>query len=244
MPSPPDFSSATCQQLMFRASLICSNPACGTITLGPTDAKGHLAAKLGEAAHICAARPGPRYDVNMTDVERAHPDNGIWLCASCHTLIDKNGGEDFPVETLIEWKQKHENILCSLLLSHRSVLPILRRFTEEGQLAQDVIDTLENHGALFMDQHFEVERSVILSIDRLRSELQGLARKVRYDGDLKGLIRDLISECRMFMNHTDRFRGQYWHELEGMRNRVGVIVLRLREDYGCKVRGHLNRIIP
>jgi hypothetical protein len=46
------------------------------------------------------------------------------------------------------------------------------------------------------------------------------------------------------MNHTDHFRGQYWHELEGMRNRVGVIVLRLREDYGCKVRGHLNRIIP
>ncbi|MDX6498317.1 MAG: hypothetical protein QOG23_1577 [Blastocatellia bacterium] len=28
-----------------------------------------------------------------------------------------------------------------------------------------------------------------------------------------------------------------------MRNRVGVIVLRLREDYGCKVRGQLNRII-
>ena len=46
------------------------------------------------------------------------------------------------------------------------------------------------------------------------------------------------------MNHTDRFRGQYWPELEAMRNRVGVIVLRLREDYGCKIRGPLNRIIP
>lgn len=95
-----------------------------------------------------------------------------------------------------------------------------------------------------MDRHFEVEQSVIFSIDRLRSELQQLVRQVRYDGGLKQLIKDLITECRAFMNHTDRFRGQYWHELEGMRNRVGVIVLRLREDYGCKVRGHLNRLIP
>jgi hypothetical protein len=203
-----------------------------------------LAAKLGEAAHIRAARPGPRYDENMTDEQRAHPDNGIWLCASCHTLIDKNNGDGFPVEMLLDWKRKHEEILQSLLLSHRSVLPILRRFTEEGQIAQDVIDTLENHGALFMDQHLEVEQSVILSIDRLRSELQNLMRRVRYDTQLKDLIRDLIAECRMFMNHTDRFRGRYWNELEGMRNRVGVIALRFRQDYGCKIRGQLNRIIP
>jgi len=244
MPSPPDFSTATCQTLMFRASLICSNPSCGTITLGPSDAHGQLATKLGEAAHIRAARPGPRYDPKMSDADRADPANGIWLCASCHTLIDKNNGKDFSVETLLEWKRKHEDTLHSLLLSHRSVLPVLRQFTEEGQVAQDVVDTLENHGALFMDRNFEVERSVILSIDRLRSELQRLARQVRYDGQLKQLIKDLVAECRMFMNHTDQFRGNYWHELEGMRNRVGVIVLRLREDYGCKVRGHLNRIIP
>lgn len=186
MPVPPDFSADTRELLMFRASLICSNPACATITLGPADAQGRLAVKLGEAAHIRAARPGPRFDENMSDEERAHPDNGIWLCASCHTLIDKNNGEDFPVETLLEWKQKHENVLRSLLHSHRSVLPLLRKFTEEGQLAQDVVDALENHGALFMDRHFEVEQHVIISIDRLRSELQQLARRVRYDGDLKG----------------------------------------------------------
>ena len=244
MPAPPDFSASTCQLLMFRASLICSNPACGTITLGPIDAQGRLAAKLGEAAHIRAARLGPRYDESMTDDERAHPDNGIWLCASCHTLIDKNNGEGFPVEMLLEWKQIHESTLRSLLRSHRSVLPLLRKFTEEGQLAQDVIDTLENHGALFMDRHFEVEQHVILSIDRLRTELRQLARRIRYDAELKSLIKDLADECRSFMNHTSRFRGQYWPEIEGMRNRVGVIVLRLREDYGGKVRGHLNRIIP
>jgi len=226
---------------MFRASLICTR--CGALTLGPADAKGDLATKLGEAAHIRSARPGPRYDKNMTDAQRGHSDNGIWLCASCHTLIDKNEDE-FPADMLLEWKRKHEEVLRSLLFSHRSILPVLRRFTEEGQIAQDVIDTLESHGALFMDQHLEVEQSVILSIDRLRSDLQLLLRRVRYDSQLKQLIRDLIAECRGFMNHTDRFRQRYWTELEGMRHRAGIIILRLQQDYGCKIRGPLNRILP
>ena len=53
---------------------------------------------------------------------------------------------------------KHEAVLRSLLHSQRSVLPLLPKFTEEGQVAQDVIDTLESYGALFMDQHFEVDK--------------------------------------------------------------------------------------
>src|SRR5262245_53944737 len=115
----PDFSADTRELLAFRASLICNNPSCATLTVGPSDARGPLALKLGEAAHIRAARPGQaRYDANMTDEQRAHPDNGIWLCASCHTMIDKNGGADFPVETLIEWKRRHEEIIRSLLYSH------------------------------------------------------------------------------------------------------------------------------
>jgi hypothetical protein len=241
----PDFSVDTKEQLMFRASLICTNPSCATITLGPSDAVGKLSLKLGEAAHIQAARPGQaRYDPNMSDAQRADPTNGIWLCASCHSLIDKNQGADFPVAMLLEWKRKHEDVLRSLLHSHRSVLPLIRKFTEEGQIAQDVVDTLENHGALFMDRQYEVDQHVLVSIDHLRTELRDLAKRVRYDGELKGLIKDLVAECRSFMNHTSRFGGHVWPELESMRTRVGVIVLRLREDYGCKVRGRLNRIIP
>ncbi len=244
MPAP-DFVAATCERLAFRASLICSNPSCSTLTVGPADAQGPLALKLGEAAHIRAARPGQaRYEKNMTDEERAHSDNGIWLCANCHTMIDKNQGGEFTVELLLEWKSKHEQIISALLRSHRSPLPLLRKVTEEGQFAQDVVDLLEQHGALFMDTHSEVLPHVILSLDRLRSELRVLARRIRYDSSLKELIKDLVDHCRAFMNHTSRFNGRDWHELEALRGRVGIIVLRLREDYGCKIRGPLNRIIP
>jgi hypothetical protein len=159
-------------------------------------------------------------------------------------MIDKNAGADFPAADLIEWKRKHEEIIRSLLYSHRSPLPLLRKFTEEGQIAQDVADALEQHGALFVDLNVEVPQHVALSLDRLRSELLILGRKVRYDSKLKDLIKDIADECRSFMNYTSPSNGNGWHQLEAMRVRIGVLALRLRDDYGCNIRGHLNRIIP
>jgi hypothetical protein len=180
----------------------------------------------------------------MTDAERSAAENVIWLCASCHTLIDKNGGADFPVALLQEWKRKHEEFVRSLLLTHRSPLPVLRKLTEEGQIAQDVVDELEQHGALFVDHNMEVQSDVIVSLDRLRSELIQLSRGIRYDSQLKNIIKDIANECRSFMNNTGRFTHSASSELEALRSRVGILALRLREDYGCKIRGSLNRIIP
>jgi hypothetical protein len=241
----PDFSKDTIETLAFRSGLICNNPSCQTITTGPSDGNGPLKLKIGEAAHISAKKPGQaRYDSLMTDTARAHVDNGIWLCASCHTLIDKNNGADFTGNMLLSWKKSHEDLIRSLLHSHRSPVPILRKFTEEGQIAQDVVDLLESHGALFVDLNFEVAQHVSLSIERLRQELSELRQKIRYDSKLKGLIKDLIAECREYMNRTSRFTGAQFQELEALRNRVGHNVLSLREDYGCEIRGPLNKILP
>ena len=241
----PDFSRETINLLAFRACLICNNPDCATVTVGPSDAKGDLAIKLGEAAHICAARSGhARYDDKMRDEQRAAPDNGIWLCASCHTMVDKNRGADFRKGTLLDWKRKHEQIIRSLLYSHRSPWPLLRKFTEEGQIAQQVVDTLENRGALFMDRNVENERDVILSVKALRSELMGMCRKILYDSRLKDLIKDMAKECRTFMNYSSVTMNFKWHELETMRSHLGVILLTLKEEYGCNIRGPLNQILP
>jgi hypothetical protein len=241
----PDFSPETITLLAFRACLICNNPRCATVTAGPSDAKGDLAIKLGEAAHICAKRAGQaRYDDKMSDEQRAAPENGIWLCANCHTMVDKNCGLDFPKEVLLAWKRKHEEVIRSLLYTHRSPWPMIRKFTEEGQVAQEVVDVLEDHGALYMDQNIENPPHVLLSVERLRSEFQNLSRKVNYDNQLKDLIKDLATECRVFMNFSSS-RGRYdWHELQTMRSRVGVLILRLKEDYGCNIRGSLHQILP
>ena len=57
----PDFAETTKQTLSARACNICSNPTCNALTVGPVDAVGDLAVKLGEAAHIAGgeAELGP-----------------------------------------------------------------------------------------------------------------------------------------------------------------------------------------
>lgn len=71
-------------------------------------------AVIGEAAHIYGEssgtekkRPSARYRVDMTDEERNHYNNLIYLCPTCHTKIDKQE-EDFPAEKLFKIKEEHE----------------------------------------------------------------------------------------------------------------------------------------
>lgn len=65
---------------------------------------------IGVAAHIAAAAPGPgarRYDHSMTPEQRGSIDNGIWLCASCSILIDRDEAR-FSAQSLHELKLSHE----------------------------------------------------------------------------------------------------------------------------------------
>ncbi len=63
---------------------------------------------VGEAAHIAGERPdAARFDATMTDEERDHYNNLIYLCGDHHTQIDKQA-EHFPVAMLIKLKTEHE----------------------------------------------------------------------------------------------------------------------------------------
>ncbi len=240
-----DFSIQACLTLAFRAAVTCSNPECLAVTAGPSDAYPDLKLKVGEAAHICAARDKQaRYEKDMTDKERSSPENGIWLCAHCHALVDKNRGADFPTPLIRDWKRQHEDRIRSLVMSHRSLLPALRRKTEEGQIAQDVVDTLEIHGALFTDHQMEVPLHVNISIKELRMQLKRLAKEIRWDSQLKLIIKDLADNCRAYMNETSRFPEGNQSELETLRRRVGIKTRKLRDEYGCNIRGQLNQVIP
>jgi hypothetical protein len=100
-----DFSKTTILKLAQRAGLRCSK--CKTLTAGP-HTEDNKAVNLGEAAHIRAARPGEaRYDEAMTPAQRRDITNGIWLCGTCHTLIDGDE-KKYPVDLLYAWKQQHE----------------------------------------------------------------------------------------------------------------------------------------
>ncbi|MEQ1588385.1 MAG: hypothetical protein ABL895_21045 [Cyclobacteriaceae bacterium] len=98
-----DFTKTTKEILAKRVSYICSNPKCRKTTIG-ANSQPDKATSIGVAAHITAASStGPRYDDTLTPEQRTHIDNGIWLCNSCSTLIDRDP-EYFTVDLLRKWK--------------------------------------------------------------------------------------------------------------------------------------------
>jgi len=128
-----DFDSKTIEALAKRASYICSNPGCRSLTICPSDVDTKKYIYVGKAAHITsAAAKGPRHDATLTNSERRSIENGIFLCATCADMIDKNGGVDFPVDEIKQWKSQHEswargnlNRSISSLISEDEERPII-----------------------------------------------------------------------------------------------------------------------
>jgi len=103
-----DFTPKTKAVLAARANFRCSYPDCTTITCGPSSESSLAVTNIGVAAHICAAAPGGRrYEKNMSSDERSGIENGIWLCQTHATLIDRDE-KTFTPEMLRDMKEKHE----------------------------------------------------------------------------------------------------------------------------------------
>jgi hypothetical protein len=102
-----DFSEKIIKQLERRVNGFCSNPEHRAATSGPST-KDDKANSIGVAAHITAAAPGgPRYAPTLSQQERKHINNAIWLCSNCATMIDKDP-ERYTVEILRQWKKAAE----------------------------------------------------------------------------------------------------------------------------------------
>lgn len=126
-----DFTKSTIDILAKRVGYLCSNPDCMKHTIGPNDVVDK-ATSIGIAAHITAASAGgPRYDLSMTEAERKHINNGIWLCSNCATLIDKDEMA-FPLDKLKEWKDFSESKMKDAILgkAEKNVDAILKPFIE------------------------------------------------------------------------------------------------------------------
>ncbi|WP_131224909.1 hypothetical protein [Achromobacter marplatensis] len=101
-----DFPIAVKRLLAERVGHRCSRPDCDVPTAGA--ATGGGVSSIGTAAHITAAAPGgPRYDSKLTPAQRAHADNGIWLCANHGREVDSDHHR-FSIQQLREWKREAE----------------------------------------------------------------------------------------------------------------------------------------
>lgn len=134
-----DFRKPTKDALARRAAYICSNPGCMLMTITPSTETPDGVLFVGRAAHITSARPrGARFDPTLSPEERAHINNGIFLCAVCADMIDDNNGADFSVTQLLEWKQISENWvrqnLNKKIVSQPEAVRMLRKMTGSGSV--------------------------------------------------------------------------------------------------------------
>lgn len=102
-----NFSASVKTELAKRVNYHCS--ICDAQTVGPkTGADSSFT--IGKAAHIkAAAVGGPRYDPTQTPVERSSIHNGLWVCASCGDIIDRDEVA-YPVELLHQLKTTAERL--------------------------------------------------------------------------------------------------------------------------------------
>lgn len=115
MPGRDDFTQKIKDTLAKRVGYRCSNPMCRKLTIGPKKGDEGVMTN-GIAAHItAAAKGGPRYCPTLSAEERRSIDNGIWLCADCSILIDRDINE-YTVAMLKQWKVDAEKYASDELL--------------------------------------------------------------------------------------------------------------------------------
>ena len=104
--------ATTKKNLAFLSGNVCANPDCHIRLFSP-----EALSNIGEAAHIAGEKLGAaRYDPTMTDIERNHINNLVYLCANCHTTVDADkAGKQYSAILLHEWKLNHE-VKVALLL--------------------------------------------------------------------------------------------------------------------------------
>lgn len=238
------FKSKIAEMIAYRAAYICSNPCCNTLTIGPSHEDTNLKNKKGEAAHIYGEKNGAARYTSNPSVNIEGVENGIWLCANCHTLVDKNQGVDYKSELLFEWKKNHEETISLLLRTHKSPLPLIYRQTSNRKIAQNIVDYISTKGAYFQDFSIENPVLVIASVDQVRRMIQRELREIDSDKRLNEIINSIQRANREFMNELSNDNTLIDAYLTVLRNRVGIQLKRLCEEIGCTVTGDITRIIP
>ncbi|MEI9534909.1 MULTISPECIES: HNH endonuclease [Morganellaceae] len=199
MAFPPKIS----QQLALNSAYICNNPDCYCLTIGPSLVEEIKKIKTGEGAHIAGEKEGSARHIdgnkNSNEIE-----NGIWLCANCHTAIDKNNGIDFPPELLAEWKLKFRERLFGMILSHESSMPLVLRYTKNYKLLSDLIDFMEDKGVYYLPEAFEFPPHCIESMKETRNFITDLKKKVIFDSSIKKILSDISGAIGRAMNMTSK----------------------------------------
>ncbi|MGW5515345.1 HNH endonuclease [Nocardia africana] len=242
-----EFTAPTKALVAARAGYMCSNPDCSRLLVGPelTEPDAYMKARIGEVAHIFGEKlHSARHDPTMSDRQRAAPENAIFLCPACHTLIDNNGGIGYPATVLVEWRDEHTRKVRRLLTSPRlPLLPRLMRREQNAEVVAHVFDVLADKRSLHEYAELETFLHVVKALGQIRTQLTAALRQVHDDDKLKSEIQAISVAARTFMKNVivdesgqpvKGFDHAVRH-LTVMREEIAAIVARLSDAFAVPV---------
>lgn len=142
MPREFDFTAETRRIVAQRVNYICSNPSCLALT-SSNNIDQTKSTLTGECAHIfTGAEFGPRNSDNSIEYLKS-PENAIWLCCNCHTLIDRDD-DRYTAEMLKEWKCSTEERIRRWIERNDSPFRRLQELSQSGTANDDDLDMLFN----------------------------------------------------------------------------------------------------
>ena len=208
----PDFSEPVKRAIRHRASYICSNPNCRQPTLLPSSENEESYIMDGEVAHIKDARELTiRFDENMSDDDRASISNGIYLCAKCHTEIDKNKGIDYPIRLLEKWKKDHRDWLISV--HHERMQGISENLNRYNEISKNTINLkpVENLNSFlisdysdFINQWEAKNQEYMLKLSGQKSHPNHPEIKKRYWIEASQVINQIFKLRDKYNNELDK----------------------------------------
>ena len=242
-----NFSKPIARKLAERAGYLCSNPGCRRLTIGPVTANPGDSASTGVAAHISAAAPnGPRYDMSQSESERKSIGNGIWLCATCASLIDKNNGIDFPRDHLRKWKTDHEVLMKECREGSRRIMIEFRSFSEDTESARSLMLMISDKSAFYVSLNDESPPLVARSFGDLRDKIVEFRSRMDEESPVQDIAEAIAAACRHYMNVTPS--GATLTEIEyslgAVRKAVGVSLLMLAKMYPIEIPYNLQSLLP
>lgn len=209
--SSPDFTDNTKRILAKMASERCC--ICGELTSKPNFSNDNFV-NTGEAAHIFGARKRVdlRFDEKMTDADRKHYLNGIWLCSNCHAKIDKDEKEYTPVK-LKQLREEHYNRIKKGEYDKSNFAKIDTQNREIELLNQQILDKerlLNNNEKIYnleltafrikvetlineREKLWKDYMSILENMDQAEN-FEKLYKLVFEEGNLKGALRFLTDE--------------------------------------------------
>ena len=204
--SRDDFLDSVKIQLAGRAGWICSFPDCGQSTTGPSRDSEEKMIKNGIAAHIsAAAKGGPRYDESMTPEQRCHINNGIWMCPTHGSLIDKEKTA-YTIEQIRAWKKNAEASAARQLEYKQPFLPnqVFSRYSIKDTRilsAYSEILSFSNIELIREEPFGSIVRHEVINPLYAVLNIQNNPAYFFQDADLERLRQTLYSKTWAFLSH-------------------------------------------